>query len=287
MRATRVLLPLVLGAVLLVATALFWHGLRDHMTVMRLVVMNNTDDVVTPDGGACTGTPSQSADTLKLLQSVIVPNARLDYGSVPLRTYDEASRAVAGGGKVAPLTLQLALFCKLRAAGIAARFVSAITTPLTSQHLDMIEAKTGGHWILLDPVTGGVVENTKGVLLGAGDVRRALYDGGFRDIRFHSFAADAADREASGNGQLHKFHYNVIAVHLFGLATLQRLPPWRFIDGATGVIDHRLLDGHNEDIALQQLIYAGVVLAMPLAGLLLLAIGALFAWRLKRGRPCR
>jgi hypothetical protein len=270
---------LAAGLALLLAAAFAWHGLRNHMMVTRLSIVESATDVVTDTQGACAGVPPGLHNAFALLKGGAVLSTRISYAAVPARDFTEANAVIAGGDAVAPQTLQLSLLCRLQAAGFDARFVSAITTPLTSQHLDFIEAKLDGHWVLLDPVLDAVVQDRKGRLLGDADIRRALYDGKFRDIGYRSFAPRAAGMEASGNSQLHKFHYGVIATRLFGLGVLERVPPLRFLTGARGVIDRGLLDGHNEDISLQQWLYAFVVLILPLMGCILMAAGILAAAR--------
>ena len=270
---------LVCGMFVLTATGLAWQMMRNHMTVMRLSIADSSKYLVTDLGESCAGTHRDLRDPLTLLRSVAVPSARISYEVVPASDFVHADMAISGKGAVAPQTLQLALLCHLRAAGLAARLVSAVTTPLTSQHMDVVETRLAGHWILLDPVLDAVVQDGRGNLLGSADIRQALYNGGFRAIGYHSFAPNAAVQEESGNDQLHKFHYDVVVTRLFGLSTWQRVPPMRFLDGAHGVIERSLLDGHNEDIFLQQWIYALVVLFLPLTGILLMLTGILFAVR--------
>jgi hypothetical protein len=268
-------LMLLAGLALVLATALAWHVMRDHMTVSHLSIVDSAVDVVTDTRDVCNGTPSSPSDAIGLLKTTAVSANRISYAAAPARDFTQANIAIVGTSTLAPQTVQMALLCRLRAAGLSARFVSAITTPLTSQHLDFVEAKLNGHWVLLDPLLDAVVRDSRGRLLGAADIRRALYDGTFRGIGYHSFAGDAAVLEESGNSQLHKFHYGVIATRLFGLSLVERVPPLRFLAGARGVIDRNLLDGHNEDISMQQWIYAVVVLFLPLTGCMLIAAGIL------------
>jgi hypothetical protein len=178
------------------------------------------------------------------------------------------------------------LLAALQANGFEARWVELRTTPLTTQVHVVIEVRQGGRWIAIDPGFAAFIARD-GKPVGAAEVRDALYQGKTSQIA-HARRPYAARDEvliAEGARLLHKFHYPLVARQLES-PVWARIPPLRFWFGPAFAIDPRLLDGHNEDVALHQALYFLIVAALPFAAVAVLAgLLAAILLRRRRGAP--